>query len=239
MTQRKEYTSFCVSIKRDEDLRSLRTEYHNVDPKKRRMAAEWEYGSSMASDLFNRTLAMSGADTLSSPAWPPGFLALAIDPLYAPALLTVGSLEYQYGYIKEAMELFLTLTDLPEDEEDLVEIIDKSGDFLLSREDYENALELYLSAERAYPAQPVYCSGSGYCYCKLGNLEAATRKHRRAVELDPDNYLVLNDLGYTLLEAGHLQEAESFLMRSVNLAPPDFEYARNNLELLNKRRKKS
>jgi hypothetical protein len=83
------------------------------------MAAQWEYDSSMASDLFNTALLKSGAHTLPQPKWPAGFLALAIGPLFAPALLTVGSLEYQHGFVKEAMELFLSLTRLPNNEEDI------------------------------------------------------------------------------------------------------------------------
>jgi tetratricopeptide (TPR) repeat protein len=149
------YRSFFVSITRDSGLKSLRIKYARAAPEKRRMAAQWEYDSSMASDLFNMALLKSGAETLPQSKWPPGFLALAIDPLFAPALLTVGSLEYQYGFVKEAMELFLTLTKLPENEEDLAEIIDKAGNFLLDHEDFKNALELYLSAERAYPSRQV------------------------------------------------------------------------------------
>jgi len=201
------------------------------------MAAQWEYDSSMASDLFSMVLLKSGAQTLPQPKWPPGFLALAIDPLFAHALLTVGSLEYQHGFVKEAMELFLTLTKLPNNEEDLAKIIDKAGDFLLAHDDYKNALELYLSAERADPTQALYYIGSGYCFCKLGNIEEAIRKERRAVELEPDNYLHLNDLGYSLLEAGLLEEAETILKKSISLAPSEYEFARNNLELLYERKR--
>ena len=56
--------------------------------------------------------------------------------------------------------------------------------------------------------------------------------HRRAVELEPDNYLHLNDLGYSLLQAGQYAEAEHVLQRAVELAPPDYELARGNLERL-------
>lgn len=142
------------------------------------------------------SLLKSRTETLPGPKWPPGFLALAIDPLFPPALLTVGSSEYQHGFVKEAMELFLTLTQLPENEEDLVEIIDKAGNFLLDREDFKNALELYLSAERAYPTQALHYNGSGYCFYKLGNIEESIRKEWRAVELEANNYFHLNDLGY-------------------------------------------
>jgi tetratricopeptide (TPR) repeat protein len=231
------YTSFFVSITLDSGLKSLRKEYAHVASRKRRMAAQWEYDSSAASDLFKMALPKSGADIPPEPKWPPAFLALAIDPLFAPALLTVGSIEYQRGFFKEAMELFLTLTKLPENEEDLAEIIDKAGNFLLDQEDLKNALELYLASERAYPTQAVHYIGSGYCFYKLGNIEEAIRKGRRAVELEPDNYFYLNDLGYSLLEAGFLQEAESVLKRSISLAPPEYQFARNNLELLYKRQK--
>ncbi|NTV35056.1 MAG: hypothetical protein HGA50_17440, partial [Deltaproteobacteria bacterium] len=57
-------------------------------------------------------------------------------------------------------------------------------------------------------------------------------------ELEPDNYLHLNDLGYSLLEAGFLEEAERLLRRSISLAPPDYRFARNNLKLLYERKKK-
>jgi len=106
-----------------------------------------------------------------------------------------GSLEYQHGFVKEAMEMFLTLTKLPENEEDLAEIIDKAGNFLLDHEDFKNALRSYLSAERTYPTQALHYIGSGYCFSKLGNIEEAIRKERRAVELEPNNYFHLNDLG--------------------------------------------
>jgi tetratricopeptide (TPR) repeat protein len=60
--------------------------------------------------------------------------------MYAPAILTVGSIEYQLGRVEEAMELFMTLTTLPKDEKDLSTIIDKAGDFLIDQGNYENAL---------------------------------------------------------------------------------------------------
>jgi tetratricopeptide (TPR) repeat protein len=232
------YTSFSVGITRDSGLKSLRIEYAHAASEKRRMAAQWEYDTTMASDLFSIALLKSGAETLPQSKWPPGFLGLAIDPLFAPALLTVGSLEYQHGFLKEAMELFLTLTKLPENEEDLAEIIDKAGNFLLDHKDLKSALELYLSGERAYPNQALHYIGSGYCFYKLGNIEEAIRKERRAVELEPDNHFYLNDLGYSLLEAGLIEEAESVLKRSISLAPPEYQFARNNLELLYERQKK-
>ena len=58
--------------------------------------------------------------------------------------------------------------------------------------------------------------------------------HRRADQLEPNSYLHLNDLGYSLLEAGHYDEAEKVLQRAVQLAPPDYDLAQGDLEHLRK-----
>ena len=78
--------------------------------------------------------------------------------------------------------------------------------------------------------------GSGYCLGKLGRHKESVDKHRRADALEPDNCKHLNDLGYSLLEAGKLEEAEEALKRSISLAPPDYEFPRNNLSELREKR---
>lgn len=224
--------AFSVLVKTDPYLAGFRHEHASMPARKRRMAADWEYHSDMANEIFNDALSMAGKEELGRSIWPSGFVALAIDPLYAPAILTVGSIEYQLGRVEEAMELFMTLTTLPEDEEDLRIIIDKAGDFLIGQGDYENAFALYSAAEKAYPNETVYLNGSGYCLAKLGRFEDSVEKHRRADALEPNNYKHLNDLGYSLLEAGKFDEAEEVLQRSISLAPPDYEFPRNNLDEL-------
>jgi Flp pilus assembly protein TadD len=79
-------------------------------------------------------------------------------------------------------------------------------------------------------------AGSGYCLGELGRYEDSVEKHRRADALEPNNYKHLNDLGYSLLETGQLDEAEEILERSISLAPPDYEFPRNNLNELKERR---
>ena len=56
--------------------------------------------------------------------------------------------------------------------------------------------------------------------------------------LEPNNYKHLNDLGYSLFEAGKFDEAEQVLKKSISLAPEDYEFPRNNLKELSERRKK-
>jgi tetratricopeptide (TPR) repeat protein len=233
-----ENTPFSTLVKDNSELAALRRDYTSMPARERRMAADWEYHSQMAAEIFNDSMVQSGKDGLGKSFWPSGVVALAIDPLYAPAILTVGSIEYQLGRIEEAMKLFNRLTKLPKDEEDLGTIIDKAGDFLIDQDDYENALALYSVAEKAYPHEAVYPLGAGYCLGKLGHYEESVEKHRRADALEPDNYKHLNDLGYSLLEAGKFDEAEEVLQRSISLAPAEYQFPHNNLSELTEKRKR-
>jgi tetratricopeptide (TPR) repeat protein len=228
---------FSVLVKKDKNLSGIRSEYALKSKSERRMAADWEYHSEIAGELLSNAMANAGEYESESSYWPSGITALAIDPLYAPAILTVGSLEYMVGRIEEAMNLFMTLTELSEDEDELNTIIDKAGDFLIDNDDYENALALYAAAEKAYPKDALYLIGSGYCLGKLGRYEDSVEKHRCADSLEPNNYKHLNDFGYSLLEAGRFDEAEQMLKKSISLAPEDYEFPRNNLNELRERRK--
>jgi len=156
---------FSRLIEEVEEIAELRREYAAKNEKDRRVAADFQYHSSIATSLFNELV--PGHEDESS-RWPGELLALAIDPTYAPAILTVGSYEYIYGRKDEAMGHFLSLTRLPENTEDLVTIIDKAGDFLIDNQEFENAIKLYSSAIAAYPDIAVFHNGLSYCYEKLG-----------------------------------------------------------------------
>jgi tetratricopeptide (TPR) repeat protein len=222
--------SFKVCLQRDPDLAALREEYARKPAKKRRLAAQWEYDSSIAGRIFNQALERAGQPGLGGEPWPDGVVALAIDPLFAPAILTVGSIEYQLGRRDEAMELFLTLTTLPAEEPDLAVIIDKAADFLLCEKDPKRARDLYAAAEKSFPTVAVYPAGLSYCLGRLQLYEEAVAGARRSDELEPENYVRLNDLGWALYQAGYLAEALATLQRAVRLAPRDDTLALNNLE---------
>jgi tetratricopeptide (TPR) repeat protein len=230
---------FSILVKKDKELSNIRREYASRSKSKRRAAADWEYHSEIAGGVFNDAMESVGKEGPGRSYWPPGVISLAIDPKYAPAILTVGSIEYQVGQIEEAVNLFLRLTELPEGEDDLSTIIDKAGDFLIDNDDIENALVLYTTAEKAYPNNSLYSIGSGYCLGKFGDYENSIEKHRRAVAFEPNNYKHLNDLGFALLEAGEYEEAELVLKKSISLAPGDYAFPRNNLEDLRNRKKKN
>jgi tetratricopeptide (TPR) repeat protein len=221
--------SFTQLVEGESELAAIRREHSRLSPKKRSAAAEWSYDASTADFLFGKALAQVGQEGFGPPAWPSGYVALAMDPDYAPALLTVASIEYQLGRVQEAMKLCLRLLELPPTTEDLVVIIDKAGDFLLDQKDWPNAQALYAAACQRLPQVPLLHSGLGYCLGKLGQRKEAVAAHRRAVELEPRSHLWLNDLGFSLMEAGEYTEALPILEQAAALAPPDYELAKNNL----------
>jgi tetratricopeptide (TPR) repeat protein len=237
MKEKSAYIPFAVAIAQDPGLIALRKEYAALSKKKRRMAADYEYHAQTASEIFNQALFMHERQSLPKPI--DYFVPLAIDPLFAPAILTVGSLDYLRGYKNEAMGQFLSLTTLSAKEPELAQIIDEAGTFLCDKEDYTIALTLYEAALTAFPKDALFYAGASFCHAKLGKPDAALSLIRKAVDLEPDNHLHLNDLGFTLLVAGDLDEAETYLRRSAELAPAGYEHAKNNLEFLFTKKKKT
>ncbi|MBW2137893.1 MAG: hypothetical protein JRH06_10085 [Deltaproteobacteria bacterium] len=70
----------------------------------------------------------------------------------------------------------------------------------------------------------------------MGDSSKAIQEGRVAVDLDPLNHLYLTDLGWTLVEAGQYSEAGIVLKKAVDLSPPGYDLAKNNLEELRRLR---
>ena len=220
---------FAELVRSHPGLVAARRQYADKSPAARRAAAEWEYDGAMAAALFSEALDRAGHGGAAEPSLDAGVSALAIDPLFAPALLTVGSLEYQLGRVDAAMELFLGLAGLPAEEPDLAEMIDKAGDFLIGRNDFGNAMRLYETAVSHHAETAALWSGLGYCLGRLGRKIEAVGAARRAAALEPASAIRLNDLGWALLEAQSYIEARSILEQAVALAPAGYDLPRANL----------
>ena len=157
-------------------------------------------------------------------------VALEMKPTYAPAILSMGSVEYQRGRRAEGRRLFRSLLSLPEDTPDLCEIIDEAGSFLIQIGAYKDGLALFHGAVDRFPAVAALYQGLGCCAGHEGRHQEAVAASERAVQLEPDNQKFVNDLGWSLLEAGRLEEAEKVLAQAVSMDPSD-ELARENLRI--------
>lgn len=68
---------------------------------------------------------------------------------------------------------------------------------------------------------------AGYLASHNNDAEKAMQHYRLALEADPDNAVVLNNLGYELAEKGEYTEASVFLQKAIDLAPK-LAYAYDN-----------
>jgi len=200
--------------------------------KESRTAEQFAVEAAYAESIFRNALGDSAASIAAL------LKALTLKPDYAPVLLSMGSVQYQRKRRAEGRRLFLSLLALPEDTEDLAEIIDEAGSFLISIEEYADGLEFYREAARRFSADAVFQQGIGCCAGHEGFIEEALAASRRAVELDPENVAYVSDLGWTLVLAECYQQAEATLQRAVRMDPSN-ERAVANLEYCRARMAKS
>jgi tetratricopeptide (TPR) repeat protein len=156
--------------------------------------------------------------------------ALEAKPGYAPAIFSLGSVEYQRGRRAEGRKFFQSLLSLPEDTTDLCDIIDQAGDFLIQRDAYKDGLEHFRGAAARFPNVAVFHQGVGCCAGHQRLYDEAVAASNRAIELEPSNQEFVNDLGWTFYLAGRLREAEEALERAVSMDPANV-CARNNLRM--------
>ena len=230
---------FSKLLSRDPNLSALRAECAQESETKRRAAAEWAYDESIASSLFGAAVAGLPGERLPAPQWPQGFAALAIDPEFAPALLTVGCHEYACGRQAEGMTLLLQLTQLSPDTADWIEIIDKAGQWLMDAGDAFGTRRLYEAALKSRPAEQEFIMGLGWALCRAGKQSEALPWLERAVANDPTNCSVLNNYGWGLTELGRFDDAEKVLKKAVQLAPAAYDLPANNLKRLRQLRQKA
>jgi tetratricopeptide (TPR) repeat protein len=231
--------SFETLLIQDQDLSALRTDYARRPPAKRRAAAEWAYDEALADNMFTAALARVDPDGVHQAGWPPGFAALAIDPEFAPALLTVGCYEYGRGRKRQGMDLLFQLTELSPLTPDWVEIVDKAGGFLANFGAHDDACRIYQAALKVRPDELDLIIGLGWVLCRAGQQAEALPWLEKAVAKAPDESSVLNDYGWALTELGRFEEAEPALEKAVQLAPPGDELPLNNLSRLRRLRQQS
>lgn len=155
-------------------------------------------------------------------------------PNYAPAILTMGSVEYQREQQAEGKRLLFSLLSLPRKTEDLFRIIDEAGSFLIDRNELDDGFELYRKAVRKFPNVAQFHQRLSYCAAQEGMLDEALAESRRAIELEPDNAGYESDMGWTLVLAERYQEAEAAFLRSLAIDPSN-EHAQANLEYCRER----
>jgi tetratricopeptide (TPR) repeat protein len=155
--------------------------------------------------------------------------ALSIYPDYAPAILSMGSVEYQRQRRANGKRLLFSLLSLPDETEDLYKIIDEAGSFLIDVNEYAHGLELFRLAARRFPNIAEFQQGIGCCAGHEGFTDEALAASRRAIDLDTRNAAYVSDLGWSLLLAERYGEAEAMFQRALAM-DPSYERAQANLQ---------
>lgn len=141
--------------------------------------------------------------------------ALEVLPTYAPALLALASIDYQLGDREQGRRRLREVLELPDDADNLAGLVDLAGDFLIDLELYGDGLELYRAAATRWPEVAVLHQGLSCCAGHEGLHEVAIAAARTALELQPDDPDLVNDLGWCLFESGDPEGAVPLLERAV------------------------
>jgi len=153
---------------------------------------------------------------------------LRIDPQNLEAMNLLAQCCAQTRRHDEAWSYFLKEIDAAKKKDDVVKLTCALAEVYEKRRAYRRAIRLYREALNRHE-DPRLHVGLGYCLGKISRFAESVRHHRRAAELAPRDVKVLSDFGYSLTDMDQLEEAESTLLRAVELDPKD-ELARGNLE---------
>ncbi|MGH7840295.1 MAG: tetratricopeptide repeat protein, partial [Candidatus Binataceae bacterium] len=99
-----------------------------------------------------------------------------------------------------------------------------SGDYGLAERYYRRAVEATRQNGSAW-------IGLAAAYDRLGRFDLADQAYRHAIRLEGENYIILNNRGYSFLLRGDIRRARRLLQRAWFLAPGDPTIA-NNIAVL-------
>ena len=97
----------------------------------------------------------------------------------------------------------------------------------LARGDYGLAEQYYRRAVEATRQNGSAWIGLAAAYDRLGRFDLADQAYRHAIRLEGENYIILNNRGYSCLLRGDIRRARRLLERAWFLAPGDPTIANN------------
>jgi len=83
----------------------------------------------------------------------------------------------------------------------------QQGIALYDQERFASAIEQFRQAIALEPSSPIYHGNAAVAYQEAGDLERAQFEYEKALELDPEDYSALLNLGYLHLARGNLEQA--------------------------------
>lgn len=100
------------------------------------------------------------------------------------------------------------------------------GRLYQSLDDPERALATYQKGSKELPKSAVLCYEAGMCQAKRKKWDEAIAKLRAAHDLDLENRVYINALGFTLARAGELDDSYAFFEKTLGEARAHYNLAR-------------
>jgi tetratricopeptide (TPR) repeat protein len=138
--------------------------------------------------------------------------------------LSLGSIFFERGYLEQAEAFFqLALRDDPSAAEALYglgSVYLQQEEAGKARESFERALQLHAN----YPGTlPNAWNNLGILAARTGRTDEAIQKFQRALQIDPDHLIALDNLGNAYREKRRWEDAKTVLRRALQLNPEDPE----------------
>ncbi|WP_424927195.1 tetratricopeptide repeat protein [Amaricoccus tamworthensis] len=154
----------------------------------------------------------------------------ATSPWFVTSQIRRATIENSAGNIDRGIEV---LEELAATEPDRVEVHSALGDALRSAERYEEAVTAYTDAidlvENPVRSHWVIFYTRGISNERADDWPAAKADFRKALELEPNQPLVLNYLGYSMVEEGEELDEALELIEAAVAARPDDGYITDSL----------
>lgn len=154
---------------------------------------------------------------------------LDLDPENVEGLNLLAQVYAQTERPEKALQCFKKFFSMAISEEDIVKAASGLTQAYEGIEEYEKAIKIYEMVLSKIKNAELY-NGLGYCWSKLSAFDKGIKYSKLAVDLEPDNAVFVNDLGFTYLENGELEKAKQLFLRSLEI-DPEYDLAKRNLEL--------
>ena len=143
-------------------------------------------------------------------------------PLFWLSRMRVGEVYEISGHMDEAVNLLQDLSKTPEHHfQSLVSL----GDLYRRHDQYKEALASYdaaLKDTKASNDQWPVIYARGMAQERLNNWDMAEKDLLKALEMQPDNPMILNFIGYSWADKGvHIEQALKYIRRAVAMRPDD------------------
>ena len=122
----------------------------------------------------------------------------------------IGEYFFKKSYYKEALEIFLTLSEQDKPSLDLTQ---KVAYCYQQQEDYNNALKWYLRADFFETQTAWNKKKTALCYLHLNDPEKALEYYKEADRLTPDNLHTLASIGHCLYETKEYEESLKYYFK--------------------------